>query len=95
MKASEYLELIDQFLGDNFTNAEDFAKLYDQIFLSESEMNDELFKILNDFWMDIEAYSPWWEPEDIDELHITEETLRNQSMITRERIKKYLEINPE
>jgi hypothetical protein len=96
MKASEYQDLIQKFLDGSFAEAEEFARTYDKVFLSEPNgMSEELFKILGDFWVDIEAYSPLWELKDIDEVHITEETLREEAIDAVEKLGKYLKAHPE
>lgn len=96
MKPSGYKELIQQFLHGSFSDAEEFAKTYDQIFLSEVEIMDkELFDILQDFWEDIDAYSPLWEPQDIDVFHITELTLREEAVDALGKLEKYLLDHPE
>ncbi len=59
LKPTEYRNLIQQFLDGNFTDAEEFAKTYNKIFLPESSgnMDTGLFDILENFWEHVEVYS--------------------------------------
>jgi hypothetical protein len=91
MKPGEYKVLIQQFLDGSFEETEEFARIYDKTFLSETgEMSNELFGILEDFWEDVDAYSPLWDPEDIDKIHITEQTLKVEARKALEELVKYL-----
>ena len=95
MLLSEYASLLRQFLDGNIP-PEIFARTYDKEFLSEKEiLHKELFDILEDFWEDIDAYSPLWEPEDICSYRITEETLRTEAVDALQKIMKYLSDHPD
>jgi hypothetical protein len=88
--------LFQQFLNGSFEEAEEFAKTYDKIFLSEPGMMEKrLFDILEKFWEDVDAYSPLWEPEDINGFHITEELLREEARDALEKLEKYLKQHPD
>ena len=92
MKPTEYRDLIQQFLNGYFDTAEEFARIYITVFQSEpAHMTKELFDILEDFWEDVEAYSPLWEPEDISVWSITEETLKEEACETLAKLEKYIE----
>ena len=97
MIAEEYRALIQKFIEGSFSEAEEFARAYDKIFLSEpgGRMGKELFDILEDFWEDVDAYSPLWESEDINDMHITEETLREEALDAIRKLDKYIREHPE
>ncbi len=97
MVANKYRDLIRNFVDGSFNDAEEFARTYDKIFLSEpgDGMDRDLFEILEDFWEDVDAYSPLWESEDIDEMHITESTLQEEALKAIGKLDKYIQEHPQ
>ena len=76
----KYKVIVQGFLTGSL-GAEEFARGYSDNFLGEpaSSMNRPLFRILQDLFEDIEAYSPMWLPEDECAYRITEATLRREA----------------
>lgn len=79
--AQEYITLVQSYLNLD-TSIEDFKKSFFVKFLNEpKEMRPELFNILNDLFLDADAYSPLWEETDESLTRITEKTFRNEAAI--------------
>lgn len=77
---NECINLINAFLSAEL-NAEEFAVRYDHAFRFDwTDMDKQLFSILQDLWEDTECYSPLWLPEEIGPYNITADTLRSEAL---------------
>ncbi len=89
-KAEFYRNMLVTYLMGGYESSGKFACNYDRTFLSDSIGDKRLYEILSEFFFEVQAYYEDWEPEDIDEYHITEEMLVSKAKIALEKIDKYL-----
>ena len=73
---------------------DEYLKLFAVI--EAGEIDKELFNILEDFFEDIDAYSPLWTSEDEAKYsyRITETTLRSEAQKSLTELKEYILKNP-
>ena len=80
-KVQEYIILVQSYLNLEMPS-KDFKKAFFVKFLNEPEgMKPELFNILNDLFLDADAYSPLWQEADESLTRITEKTFRNEAAV--------------
>lgn len=90
MSPKEYRDLVESFLSGN-TSADDFQTQYFRAFKSETQMMPKpLFMILENVFLDADAYSPLWRPQDENSYRITEVTLRHRLSEAMIKLDQYL-----
>ena len=88
--AQEYVTLVQSYLNLDMS-IDDFKKSFFVKFLNEPNgMKPELFTILNDLFLDADAYSPLWEEADESLTRITEKTFRNETAIALNSLMEFI-----
>jgi hypothetical protein len=94
MTAEQYRAMISSFVGGHMP-ADRFEREFLEAFLDEpADMDDELFRILDELFGAVDAYWPECGPGEETAFVISEDTLRHQAEGALERLNRYLDRNP-
>ena len=90
MTAKKYQFLLESFLDEKLS-VSDFETRYLAVFKAEPQgMSPDIFKILDQLFADVDAYSPYCSPDQENSFRISEASLRKRASLALKELEKLL-----